>query len=196
MGAACGLWSGRIAWRRWSVCIGLRGGLVGWLAVPVPVMVVGCGGAGLGVRRGMVVARWRGFLAQAAPAGSPRQWRVVVGGGMAGGGAGARDRHQFPAVDSGAGLGGGHFCVLRRTDLGRAHGRPQAGAEHQSGQELGRCLGRHGGRGGAGVLLALGRYRAAAPGPQFVQPPARWQTLARDAGRGMAGGHERSGRLG
>jgi phosphatidate cytidylyltransferase len=50
-----------------------------------------------------------------------------------------------------AGVGGRHFCLFRRPCFWLAVHQEQAGALHQSRQELGRCMGRAGGRGCAGI---------------------------------------------
>jgi phosphatidate cytidylyltransferase len=85
--------------------------------------------------------------------------------------------------------------LFRRPGAGRAlHGRAQAGARHQSGQELGGRVGRHAGC--AGGRRGLDRLRRRAPrgGAQPVQPAARVRPGRPRPGRRVPGRHERGGR--
>jgi hypothetical protein len=112
----------------------------------------------------------------------------------------ARRRHQFPAVGAGAGVGGRHLRLFCRVAAGAGDWiAQQAGAEHQPWQELGRCLGRHGRRAGAGAASGPGLDgQLAASTPSLysqVLGGGRWYMLAAIHGSGCDERRRRPGRV-
>jgi hypothetical protein len=152
---------------------------VAWRGAGWPAAAGSVGGGGLlwVLGGGVVAARRPGGAARL-----PQPVRLVLGlccavPGLAGGGAGAGDRHQLSAVGHGAGVGRRHRCLFRRAPLGRPLDPAQAGAEHQPRQELGGCWG--------GMLGVLVLVDAVALGRPVGRPMPRASTPIWHTGTGL-----------
>ena len=129
----------------------------GLLEQPLP-HALGCCGCCLGAGWRLAVASRVLLAGRAFPGLASCRGLGCAMAGLAGDCAGACHGHRIFAVGSGAGLGGRYFCLFCGPHFGRPFQQRQAGAVHQSGQKLGRRLGRHGRRGGAvaGLVVFVG----------------------------------------